>query len=169
MLRNLQAKCPKMHLETVYRGRLDNEPVRWGFEHFTLYAKLITRKASVFHATSQLLATQASQLRKSPLITTVHDFRTFPGSETAYGFKAESFGDSYQRRLTRSGAKCDRIIAPFEAVKRDIIRILRYDAKKVDVVNYGVDHSRFYPSKGVKIRFGFASLVICRCQKVLTL
>lgn len=109
--------------------------------------KLIGTSADIYHAICPAGAKTAIMLRKSPIVTTIHDMVPFH-------FKSDyehSWMYKYHRFCTRlSAVKSDKIIVPFEWTKRELISRFKVPDSKVRIIRYGIDHSAFHPLPEVK-------------------
>ena len=94
----------------------------------------------------------ASLLCPGRSVATVHDLHPFVAldafktvhSGEFYGSQLKSFVNRlYWRRMMKWASRKDRVIAPSQATKNDLIQILGTPADRVDVVPEGVDIERF--------------------------
>ena len=111
--------------------------------------KLISASADIYHAICPAGAKTAIMLRKSPLVTTVHDMVPFY-------FKSEyehPWMYIYHRFCTRlSAAKSHKLIVPFEWTRSELMSRFKVPDSKIEVIRYGIDHSSFHPIPDVRNR-----------------
>jgi glycosyltransferase involved in cell wall biosynthesis len=106
--------------------------------------KLIHASAEIYHAICPAGAKTAIVLRKSPIVTTIHDMIPFY-FESDY---EHSWIYAYHRFCTRlSAIKSDRVIVPFEWTKRELISRFKVPESRIKVIRYGIDHHAFHPSR----------------------
>ena len=103
----------------------------------------IVRKPKVFHAISPISARILFNIGRKPVITTVHDVIYLDWDENWPNL--ELLRKNYN---IKSILNSDRLIVPFEYTKKRIQEEFGIDDEKVDVVNYGIDLSRFYKVSG---------------------
>lgn len=104
--------------------------------------KMLPINSERYHAVSPMGGKTAVWLKKSPLITTVHDLLPFQ-------YKDEfdvKWKYKYQRYCFRlSIEKSDVLIVPFEKTKETIISMFKIPPERIKIVEYGVDHEHFFP------------------------
>jgi len=134
-LRRLGLKVTAVEAESLPRGMKE-----WAASEFRFLKDLVSARGEMYHAVDVPGAKTAVVLAKRPLVTTVHDVEAelVPESLNARGQMYMRFS----RELARGS---DRIIVPFEWTKRQVTSIYRIPTERIRVVNYGVDHSSFYP------------------------
>lgn len=131
-------------------GDLRVNLVDQGFSKGALYAvpklyglarDLFRERADVYHAIAPVGGASAALLRKKPLVVTVHDLIPFQVS----GFDP-AWKNRYVRACTRTCIRlADALIVPLVVTKDELVSKHGADPSKIHVVNYGVDHTRFYP------------------------
>jgi len=104
------------------------------------YFSLIKRvNADLYHAVSPSEALVLVDLKRRPLITTIHDIIPLV-SENRFVF--EKF---YFKRYINAARMSDIIIADSYNTKNDLIKILNFSADKIIVVYPAIDLQKFYP------------------------
>jgi glycosyltransferase involved in cell wall biosynthesis len=103
---------------------------------------------SLIHLTNAgYLASMVSLVRKksdASIVITVHDLIPF--------IKPRSIADFLVRNKMLSVANADYIICVSESTKRDLLRFMHVDPKKVRVIYHGVDHELFKPRDKLEAR-----------------
>lgn len=99
----------------------------------------ILKKPKLFHAISPISARLLFNMWRKPVITTVHDVIYLDWRENWPNL--EPLRHKYN---ILSILKSDKLIVPFEYTKNRIQQEFGIDDKKIEVVNYGIDLSRFY-------------------------
>lgn len=109
--------------------------------------RLINVSADIYHAICPAGAKTAIMLRKSPLVTTIHDMIPFH-FESDY---EHPWLYRYHRFCTKlSAVKSDRVIVPFEGTKKELTSRFKVPDSKISVIRYGIDHHAFHPLPEVK-------------------
>jgi len=122
------------------------------YAHVRLFAVSIQSNANIHHL---LNSTISGYFNLNKLIITVHDLMPF----TLFKERAESwakFGWLFNfgiQRSTRNGVyNAERVICISESTKRDLLRFIDVDPKKVRVIYHGVDHELFKPRDKLEAR-----------------
>lgn len=117
------------------------------FKELILPFKLIGASSDIYHAICPAGAKTAVMLRKSPLVTTIHDMIPFhfdSDYEHQWMYK-------YHRFCTRlSAERSDKIIVPFESIGQEVISRFKVPGSKIEVIRYGIDHNAFHPIPDAK-------------------
>jgi len=112
-----------------------------------LLAKKLRNDSSLAHITNSgyLASIIPEAKRKSDFIViTVHDLIPFVVPRSTY--------DSALRKAFLNIAYTDRIVVVSESTKRDLLRFIDADPKKVRVIYHGVDHELFKPRDKLEAR-----------------
>jgi glycosyltransferase involved in cell wall biosynthesis len=149
--RNFESLSGRIELNVLHRGFSKTTLRGSGTKELWLVRDLVLTKADLYHAASTVGAKTAILLGKGPLITTVHDLIPFhfPDSRRRFEPPLKLW---YRRFCTRlSIARSKALIVPFNVTKNELISRFKVAESKIHVINYGVDHDRYYPrskSKG---------------------
>jgi glycosyltransferase involved in cell wall biosynthesis len=112
-----------------------------------LSAKLNVNAPLIHVANAGYLASVVPLLRKKSsalIVITVHDLIPF--------VEPRSIADFYMRNKMLFVTNADYIICVSESTKRDLLRFIDVDPKKVRVVYHGVDHELFKPRDKLEAR-----------------
>jgi glycosyltransferase involved in cell wall biosynthesis len=113
---------------------------------FHFIADLLFTKADVYHAISPIGGTIAAFLGKSPLVVTIHDLIPFHVSGYDYSWKYRYWRYCIKISVKRS----DSVVVPYNVTKEELVSLFNIPDSKIHVVNYGVDHTVYYPRPAVK-------------------
>lgn len=101
-----------------------------------------SRDADVWHAdyVDAAFALPKAKLKKSRLITTVHDAIPFiyPSNSAAM--------INYKMQLQTAAKKSDYLIVVSETSKRDLVRFTNINPDKIVPVHNGINHNQFFPN-----------------------
>ena len=111
-------------------------------------ADMFRAKADVYHAITPMGGAAAATLRKKPLVVTIHDLIPFNVSGYENPLKNRAIRQSVRIVLKRA----DAIIVPYQVTKDELVSRLHGDPSKIHLVNYGVEHQRYFPQPGVERR-----------------
>lgn len=100
------------------------------------------RNKGVYHATATANAMAPLSAHCGPLVTTIHDVLWFFVKDSC-----DSKLKYYLKTLAikRAARRSDAIIVPFQSTFDFLVKELNVPKSRVHIVNYGVDHSAFYP------------------------
>jgi len=122
------------------------------YAHVRSFAVSFQQDAHIHHL---LNATISGYFKLNKLIITVHDLMSF----TLFKERAESwakfgwlFNFGIQRSMRNGVYNAERVICISESTKRDLLRFIDVDPKKVRVIYYGVDHEFFKPRDKLEAR-----------------
>jgi glycosyltransferase involved in cell wall biosynthesis len=106
---------------------------------------LLRSAADVYHAITPMGGAVAALMGKRPLVVTIHDL---------IPFHIVGYENSAKVRLIRQSVRtvvklAQGIIVPYQVTKDELVTRLGADAAKVHVVNYGVDHSAYFPRPAI--------------------
>jgi len=113
---------------------------------FAFIADLLFTKAEVYHAISPIGGTIAAFLGKSPLVVTIHDVIPFHVSGYDYSWKYRYWRYCIKISVKRSNA----VVVPYQVTKEELVSLFPVPDAKIHVVNYGVDHTVYYPRPAIK-------------------
>jgi len=117
-----------------------------GTKLFKLIVDLLFAKADLYHAISPVGGATAALLGKAPLVVTIHDLIPFNVKGYDYPWKY-----SFMRLCIRLSVKrSDAVIVPYKVTKDEIISRFKVPDEKINVVNYGVDRTFYYPQTSIK-------------------
>ena len=108
-----------------------------------LSADSFTKEADIVHSTDFVLPVS----KNKPSIITIHDlaFRRFP---SFYTFKNRTYMNSMAKF---SAKRADKIITYSDSTKKDVIKFLSIDEKKISVIPLGVE-DKFKPASEEEIK-----------------
>jgi glycosyltransferase involved in cell wall biosynthesis len=110
-------------------------------------ADMLRANADVYHAISPVGGATAALLGKGPLVVTIHDVIPFNMSgELDSPLKYRIWRQCIRLCLKRAAA----IVVPYHITKDYLVQQLGADANKIHVVNYGVDHSVYFPRPAIE-------------------
>lgn len=115
---------------------------------FTTYPLALSSTAedSIFHLTSQNLASAVAFTRPKRLVITVHDIITLACRQQHEITGYMRFYDKLFDRLSLRGLRrADFLVADSEHTRQDIIKYLKYPPERIQVVYLGVEHDKFKP------------------------
>jgi glycosyltransferase involved in cell wall biosynthesis len=139
---NIDKACSGVNVRVLHQG-LSRGVFAAGMKQFKFIFDLLFTRAAMYHAISPMAGATATLLGKSPLIVTIHDL--IPFHVSGYDF---SWKHWYIRLCTRiSVLRSSAVIVPYKVTKDEIISRFKVPEEKIYVVNYGVDHSFYYPRK----------------------
>ena len=122
------------------------------YAHVRSFAVSFQQDAHIHHL---LNATISGYFKLNKLIITVHDLMSF----TLFKERAESwakfgwlFNFGIQRSMRNGVYNAERVICTSESTKRDLLRFINVDSKKIRVIYYGVDHELFKPRDKLEAR-----------------
>lgn len=140
---NISTTRPDLNLQVMHQG-LSRGIITAGTRQFALITDLLSMEADLYHAISPIGGATAALLAKSPLIVTIHDLIPFHISAYDYSWK-----HWYTRICTEISVKrSDAIVVPYRVTKEELIKRFNVPESKIYVVNYGVDHTNYYPRSG---------------------
>jgi len=141
---NIRTECPEVALDVVDRGfskRVVDGLLKLPIQAFDL----LQRDADVYHATSTVAAASAFALGKGPIVAMIHD--VVPFNVTGYDSPLKyRFWRQFIKLCVRRAAA---LIVPYQITKDWLVTNLNADPAKVHVVNYGVDHTTYFPRPGM--------------------
>jgi glycosyltransferase involved in cell wall biosynthesis len=108
----------------------------------------LRRIRGVVHLSNHHLA-RFGRFLASPFVVTVHDLIRLLDMDAAAGplIRKPALRDRALYRLDHDGIRrATALIAPSEATRRDLIRLLDIPGERVTVVYNGIDHERFRPT-----------------------
>jgi glycosyltransferase involved in cell wall biosynthesis len=113
-----------------------HRPARLAWEQTGLPMVAGQVEAAVVHSPHYTLPLRAGR----PVVVTLHDvtFFTEPAMHTTV--KGTFFRSATRTALRRA----TRTIAPSEATRSELVRVLDADPSRIDVAHHGVDHTRFF-------------------------
>lgn len=129
-----------LDLCVVTPRRKINNDLRLVMEEFVFPLKLRDITADLYHAMSPVGGKTAVLVKKSPLITTIHD--VLPFFANIYPSYVHY---NYHRLCTLIAIKSDVIIVTSNSTRNLIVSLLKVDPKKVRVIYMGVDLKSYYP------------------------
>jgi glycosyltransferase involved in cell wall biosynthesis len=148
LFENIRTIEPELIVERVQRSEakvLGNTVFSWPFRYKC-------KDADIVHATFQTVAPAIYFHKPKKFIVTVHDL-----APLVYPSELKDISVKLQWMLTpRALRKADRIIAISEFTKREIMRLLNVDEKKISVVHQGVDHEKYKPMDKIKCKEKFS-------------
>ena len=107
-------------------------------------AKMLRERSDLFHAVASVSASSLLRQKKRPVVTTIHDIIPFLVSDK----NDAKWKFAYKRHCIRQAIKkSDLVIVPFKSTFDFLINELKTDENKLRLVNYGVDHSQFFPGE----------------------
>lgn len=136
---------PNISLRSMHQG-MSKGVIAAGTRQFKLITDLLTTKADLYHAISPIGGATAALLGKVPLIVTIHDLIPFHVSGYDYSWKSWYTRFCTKRSLKRSSA----IVVPYQVTKEELISLFKVPESKIRVINYGVDHTTYFPRSAVK-------------------
>lgn len=136
---------PDIDLHLMHQG-MSKGVIAAGSRQFKLITDLLSTRADLYHAISPIGGATAALLGKSPLIVTIHDL--IPFQVRGYDYSWKSW---YTRFCTkRSVKRSDAIVVPYKVTKNELVSQFNVSDSKIHVINYGVDHTAYYPRPTVK-------------------
>ncbi|MBU4484894.1 glycosyltransferase family 4 protein, partial [bacterium] len=112
--------------------------------------KLIFNGKKLYHATHPMGAKWAILTRRRPLITTIHDLIPFvhQGQLSDWGLKYKMKSLS----IIWAAKYSDHVIVPFKSSKDMLVNDYNIDPNKISIVNYGIDHQKYFPVESKKVK-----------------
>ena len=138
--KNLSVAHAKINLRLLHQG-FSKGILAAGAKQFKLIADLSSSKTDLYHAISPIGGATAALLGKSPLVVTIHDVIPFHLSGYDYAWKYWYARLCIKICVERS----DVIVVPYRVTKEELISRFNVPETKIQVVNYGVDHTTYYP------------------------
>jgi glycosyltransferase involved in cell wall biosynthesis len=128
---------------------LNNFSLNWLYYmiKLKLLAKKLRNDSSLAHITnSGYLASIIPEVKRKSdfIVITVHDLIPFVVPRSTY--------DSALRKAFLNIAYADRIIVVSKNTKRDLLRFIDVDPRKVRIIHHGVDHELFKPRDKLEAR-----------------
>jgi glycosyltransferase involved in cell wall biosynthesis len=117
-----------------------------------LFALTLNHNAHAYHI---LNATLSGLFKLKPLIVTVHDlmpFTLFKERTSSWAHMGWLFAYGVQRSMRTGLVNAERIICISESTKKDLLRFIDVDPKKIRVIHQGIDHELFKPRDKLEAR-----------------
>lgn len=131
-----------LSITTIETKTLPQGKGQWASAELTFFKDLAKVNRDIYHAADVPGAKDAIILGKRAIVTTIHDIEAEAVPESL-----NARGQIYMRLCRALARKSDRIIVPFEWTKRQVMSLYKIPSELIRVVNYGVDHNSFYPSR----------------------
>jgi len=144
MVDNISADCKDVKLTVIDHGFskrvMDGvlKAPRQGLD-------LLRAKGDVYFATSTVAGATALLAGKGPVVVTIHDVVPFNVSGYDSSLKYRIWRQCIRLCVKRAAA----IIVPYQITKDWLITNLHAAPNKLHVVNYGVDHTTYFPQPAV--------------------
>jgi glycosyltransferase involved in cell wall biosynthesis len=141
LVENLRPLAPGLNVTVVDPGYSKNV-MEGALKLPRQVAGLLRGGADVYHAISPVGGAAAVLLGRSPLVVTIHDVIPFNVSASYDSpLKYRIWRQCIRLCLSRAAA----IVVPYQVTKAELVEKLGTLASKIHVVNYGVDHSVYFP------------------------
>lgn len=143
---------PSVSIIPVNEFKRPNFPRRLFYLLLNLFLPAFSSKNSrktdeILYFSDQQLSLLLNFIRiNKKIIIMVYDI--FPSTEF---YKSHlSLFDRYRYGLVvKALKKADRLITVTEMTKKELVKTLNFDARKIDIVYLGIDHSLYYPRKNI--------------------
>jgi len=144
----MSIKIPKAELLKPVYGTLNYLTSRL----FVSSIQNFSDNSTIYHV---LNATISGYFDSHPLIVTVHDlmpFTLFNERARSWAYLGWLFLFGTQRSIKIGVHKADKIICVSKNTKRDLLRFIDVDSKKIRVIYYGINHELFRPRDKLEVR-----------------
>jgi glycosyltransferase involved in cell wall biosynthesis len=137
---NIASECKNVSIRLVDRGSLGSAAAvvkkMPGF-----LGSLFAERPDVYHAMTPQGGAVLAGLGRTPLVVTIHD--VIPLNVDAKLDSPQKYW-LWRHMLRICLRRSDAVIVPYQVTKDEIVERLGGDPSKIFVVNYGVDHTKYY-------------------------
>ncbi len=125
--------------------------VRLAWEQLGLPGVARQFRADVVHSPHYTMPLSTAVFQQRPAVVTLHDATVFTDAALHLAFKLR-----FVRAATRiAAARAARCIVPSQSTRRELVRLIAADERRIVVIYHGVDHEKFHaPTAGEIARVG---------------